>query len=452
MQTCKNCGNEIAENNNFCGNCGMPVTSKGRKQDDLEADIPIQDIGETKNTRTFQPKKSSRGKRLFLIPILIVLVILVYTQFSGTTNPFVKTVDISDFIHEPSYTGNDSEGVIDYNTLYLDKNMLEQELESIVGEDKNININQMMDDFVLTADPVQDLSNGDTVTIVVEMRNKENYQNDLGVRFTNPNRNYQVIGLNELFDQDPFDGFQPVFSGISPKLRVELKNTKLEDNSPLEEFLGFADQYYDVYRDGKLLEDDTDLEIGDVLTFTFNEDGVNELHNNAYKPTTLEREYTITTADAASYIVSKDELKEEFFEEIRGQADSIIKAFLASREITEPYEYEGMHFLTPKAYGWQREGWGDYKRPMMYLVYSYNATKESIEPESRKFKAVKVINFVNEKTEKPVLESEEAITPNQYVDYSDISLVSTTYEDVDSLFLNLVESEVEYYTYESEIR
>lgn len=156
MQTCKHCGNEIAEKNNFCGNCGTPVPLKGSKQNGLEEDIPIQDIGETKNARTFQPKKSSRGKRLILIPIRIVLVILAYTQFSGTTHPFVKTVDISDFIHEPSYTGNDSEGVIDYDTLYLDKNMLEQELESIVGEDKNININQMMDDFVLTADPVQD--------------------------------------------------------------------------------------------------------------------------------------------------------------------------------------------------------------------------------------------------------------------------------------------------------
>lgn len=151
------------------------------------------------------------------------------------------------------------------------------------------------------------------------MRNKENYQNDLGVRFTNPNRNYQVIGLNELFEQDPFVGFQPVFSGISPKLRVEIKNIKLQDNSPLEEFLGFADRYYDVYRDGKLLEDDTDLAIGDELTFQFNETGVHELHKNAHKPERSELEYTITTADAASYIVSKNELQEEFFEEIRGQ-------------------------------------------------------------------------------------------------------------------------------------
>ncbi|HHT20124.1 MAG TPA: hypothetical protein GXZ74_01635 [Tissierellia bacterium] len=258
-----------------------------------------------------------------------------------------------------------------------------------------------------------------------------------------------MIGLKEFFLEDPFDGFQPVFSGISPKLKVELKNTRLQEHSAIEKYLGLADRYYDVYKDGKLLNQNSDLAIGDVLTFKFNDNGINELHKNAYKPTRLDSEYTITTSDAASFIVSSDELQDVFFEEIQEQAESIIKAFLADRRITKPYEYEGMYFLTPKAHGWQQVGWGSYYRPKMYLVYSYIETDNLTDTVTTKYKAVRVTNFINEKLDDTAAETGEAITPNQTVNYSNIELVGTNYNNLDSLFLDLVESEVEFYTYEN---
>lgn len=145
-----------------------------------------------------------------------------------------------------------------------------------------------------------------------------------------------MIGLKEFFLEDPFDGFQPVFSGISPKLKVELKNTRLQEHSAIEKYLGLADRYYDVYKDGKLLNQNSDLAIGDVLTFKFNDNGINELHKNAYKPTRLDSEYTITTSDAASFIVSSDELQDVFFKRSRNKQNQSLKPFWQTEGLPNP--------------------------------------------------------------------------------------------------------------------
>lgn len=85
----------------------------------------------------------------------------------------------------------------------------------------------------------------------------------------------------------------------------------------------------------------------------------------------------------------------------------------------------------------------------MYLVYSYIETDNLTDTVTTKYKAVRVTNFINEKLDDTAAETGEAITPNQTVNYSNIELVGTNYNNLDSLFLDLVESEVEFYTYEN---
>lgn len=69
------------------------------------------------------------------------------------------------------------------------KKCYKKKLEELLGEDEYVSASEIASNFVFVADPIEDLSNGDTVTVVVEIRNKENIQDNLGIRFTSPNRN-----------------------------------------------------------------------------------------------------------------------------------------------------------------------------------------------------------------------------------------------------------------------
>ena len=381
MYICKNCKNEVHEGNKFCGSCGTPVdidnNLEEKSPEKKEAEkIIIKDFDDIKNKgKTFnQRNKTSKKKIIIPLAILGVLaIVFLVLKFDDKTesNPFVKTINISSFINEPVYEGNDGEGVVDRSSLYLDEKILQKKLEELLGEDEYVSASEIASNFVFVADPIEDLSNGDTVTVVVEIRNKENIQDNLGIRFTSPNREFKVIGLKDFFTVDPFDGFVPEFSGISPKVSVKISNSKLEGNATLEKLLSSTSNYYDIYKDGKLLEDEGNLKIGDTVTFKFNQKGIEKLHEKSYKPSVLEKEFTITETDVSSYIISKDELEDKFYDEIKTQAEAIMKAYLASKGSSNIPKYEGMYFLTPKDNGWQRRGtWNEYNIPTMHLVYS----------------------------------------------------------------------------------
>lgn len=451
MYICKNCETMVPEGNKFCGSCGTQVNLDIRET----KKIVIEDLDDIKKKgKTFNQRRQPRKKRV-LIPLAIVgvlaLVFLIYTLANKTeANPFVKTINVSSFINEPVFEGNDGEGIVDGRSLYLDEKMLQQKLTELLGEDKYINASDITSNFVLVADPIEDLSNGDTVTIVVEMRNKENIQDNLGIRFTSPNRDFKVIGLKDFFTLDPFDGFVPEFSGISPKVSVKMSNSKLEGNNTLEKFLGTASGYYDVYKDGKLLEDE-DLAIGDTVTFKFNQTGIDRLRENAYKPTILEKEYTLTIADVPSYITSKSELDDALHDEIKTQSTAIMKSYLASKGISDAPKYEGMYFLTPKANGWQRHGnWNEYKIPQIYSVYSYQF-KDHRDELQTKYSSVSAHNFIHTKValaEGEVLD--ENTKPIQEINYENIKRVDkyNDYDSLELLFLDLVEAKLEYFSYE----
>lgn len=452
MYTCKKCGSQVPEGNKFCGSCGCPVEETS--QDQGQKKIIINDFDQIKNKgQTFDKRKKS-GKIKFILPLIALLVIGLVVLIPKLTNkeevnPFVKTLNVSNFINEPVFVGNDGEGVVDTDSLYIDENLLEKKLDELLGEDKYISTSEIASNFVLTAEPIEDLKNGDTVTVLVEMRNKENIQDSLGIRFTSPNRDFKVVGLKDFFTIDPFDGFVPEFSGISPKVRVDISNSKIEGNTNLEKYLGSARYYYDIYKDGKIIDDDKSLEIGDKIVFKFNQEGIDRLHENSYKPSVLEKEHTISQADVPSYITSMDQVEDRFFEEIKTQANSIMKAYLASRGNAEEPKYLGCYFLTPKANGWQQSGWSGYKIPVMHLIYSYQYHGYDDEVEDR-FCSIKVYNFINEKID---LGPDETLDPEtkaeQTINYDNIEKISRDYDSLEELFLDLIESNLEYYTYEN---
>ena len=464
MYKCKKCGNNVPEGNKFCGVCGTKVEDNRENQR-----IIIEDYDDfEKRGKSFNQKNSKPKLWLILgIALALIAIFIIIKVKNSDSNPMVKTISISDFIEEPIFEGNDEEGTLDQDSLKINRDMLEDKLREKLGEDKDINVSEIIDNFTLSADPIEKLTNGDTVTVMVEMRNKENIQDHLGIRFTNPSREFKVIGLKDLFSLDPFDGFKPKFTGISPKLEIKITNTKLKVGSKLEQALGSAGGYYDVYRDGKLLNEDEDVKIGDNITFKFNQDGIDRLHENAYKPSVLEKEYKVTNKDARAYIVSKEELDTDFFNKIKDQAQSIVKSDLASRNNSDNPNYEGFYFLTPKESGWSSSGlFENYNIPVMYLVYSYNVEKS--DKTVKEYTAVEVIKFLEDKIEDNSLEDEETDEnetdekekiksevssneekPEQIIDYENIKKVYGSYKTLDELKLDLVESKLKDYSYEA---
>lgn len=467
MYTCKNCGNKVPEGNKFCGVCGTPVQNNGTS---LKSERKIiEDYAELKNSsKTFKRKR----KKPIIVWIILGIIIAFALIFSilkfknSSLNPFIKTLSIADFIEDPIFEGINEEGTLDKDSLKLNRDMLEEKLREKLGEDASFSVSDILDNITFIVNPNSKLKNGDKITVIAQIRNKENLQDSLGIRFTNTSKEFTIKDLKELLTVDPFDGFKPKFKGISPKLKIKITSKKLQGDNPLERALGSASEYYDIYRDGKKLDDDQYVKIGDEIKFVFNQDGIDRLHEYAYKPSNLEKEYKITNKDARSYILTKEELDPAFFEKIKDQAYSIVKSDLASRNNADTPVYSGLYFLTPKETGLNSGGiFSDYNVPVMYLVYSYNV--ESYDEVKKEYTAVEVSNFLVDKIDTPETtdEEEEEETedegekiksevstdnskPEQIIDYKNINKVYGRYETMDELKLDQVESKLKDYNYE----
>lgn len=306
MYTCKNCGNKVPEGNKFCGVCGTPVQNN---ETSLKSERKIiEDYTELKkSSKTFKRKR----KKPIIVWIILGIIIAFALIFSilkfknSSLNPFIKTLSIADFIEDPIFEGINEEGTLDKDSLKLNRDMLEEKLKEKLGEDASFSVSDILDNITFIVNPNSKLKNGDKITVIAQIRNKENLQDSLGIRFTNTSKEFTIKDLKELLTVDPFDGFKPKFKGISPKLKIKITSNKLQGDNPLERALGSASEYYDIYRDGKKLDDDQYVKIGDEIKFGFNQDGIDRLHEYAYKPSNLEKEYKITNKDARSYILTK---------------------------------------------------------------------------------------------------------------------------------------------------
>lgn len=485
MKKCQNCGTENPDSNNYCSNCGQKLEEEVKVQDFTEEDNIKEDkFKEDKKQKTQFNKKSKPFKRknkndkyktIGIIVIVAIICILGIRKYMyGRANPFIPTIDIGECIHEPRYEGNDGEGEIKSDTLYIDEDLLEKRLEeAIKDEDNYVSASSVTRELILHPDKEDNLSNGDKINVVIEINNRDNLQNELGVRFTNPSKEFTVTGLTTIKEIDPFEDLKVSFTGISPRLKIELRNKNLKEEDLTNFLLGNTSYYYDIYKNGKLTDKDTYYKIGDTVTLKINKDGKDELKYNAYEANPDEKDYSIGKKDASSYIRSIDELNDEFKKEIEDQADSLVRSYLASNSNSEPYKYLGIYFLDPKDSSWEDPDSYSEDIPIMYLVYSYN---EKYKDENKvKYLAVSIKDFINKKVNDDLIDeqsdesndsedkssnedessNEENIETTeddseiiQSVNYKNIKKEYSDYDSLKELFLDLVESKADTYKYE----
>lgn len=177
-----------------------------------------------------------------------------------------KTVKLSDYI-KYDVEGYDGKGTItaefNYRALMSD--------EDIKKEDSKI-----LSDFTVEVDPEGDLSNGDEVTLTVEV--PEGAEKSLKLKFTEPSLTITVEDLEGFEEKDPFEGINVTFSGGNgvAEARLELGESQLPES---------------VFS----LSQTTNLYNGDTVVVTlkdYNQDAFTAEYG--FIPVPLEKSFTVT--------------------------------------------------------------------------------------------------------------------------------------------------------------
>ena len=193
----------------------------------------------------------------------------------------------------------------------------------------------LADEIDGTAEPLNGLSNGDTVRINLT------YDKDLFKKYDvvltgGKNLEFKVSGLTEAIAVDPFDpvvfdvesgeGIYIEYTGTSPELRVQIRNTLPSDNI-------LSQVVYNVTSEntGHVKKGDQ-VEITATLPYQLTEQGY--VLTSAVKEVTCQR--------AAAYLTSLDEIDEDTWNEIKAECDDYKTA-----KIDNPSEWSSYQVQIP---------------------------------------------------------------------------------------------------------
>ncbi len=305
--------------------------------------------------------------------------------------------------------------------------------------------------------PNGNLSNGDKVTASWDVEYGDingNVNSDIAI--STASQTFTVKGLGEMETFDAFEGVTVEFSGISPDVKASVS---LPQDRP--------ESYY------YLLSQSEGLSIGDTLTVTIGDETIEEYaRESGRRPAQMSREYTVE--GVPYYVASPDEIPDENMDKMKSQAEDVLGSTTANWDENvklDSVKYIGNYFLYKKPDFYTRY------TNVIYLIYEIHATQFGK-------------NSDGSQSEKPVdyywyigfhdgIVLEDDLFSIDYSDYSmpsgifwemsDTFSVSTYdytqeddymqditekyfgYEDLDSMFNNLVTAQIDSYTYESTI-
>lgn len=217
---CKTCGENIPNGHPFCGNCGTAADKKGPKRKGMI-------IG---------------GVAAAAVIALAVILVLLCSP---------KTIVLDNYI-EVKVSGYDTVGTA---TLEWDREQLVEDMLESMSRSKQKKLEELIDDLSteeklalallsadtdadeeellvfwviaqeleLELDETEDLSNGDTVTLELDV--DEDFFKELGLKVKLKKTVYPVEGLKEATKVDPFDYLEISYEGYAPQAQLILRNT-----------------------------------------------------------------------------------------------------------------------------------------------------------------------------------------------------------------------------------
>jgi len=254
------------------------------------------------------------------------------------------------------FSGYDGYGTATfYEGDWLDE--IEDEIDEHLSNKERLEIE---DAIVFSCEPTEDLSNGDTVTVSVDV--DEDVLDEYKLKLESESTTFTVKGLDEVEEFDPFDDITVTFSGYAPNGSASIE--KVSGGSGLD--LDFE------------LDTSSGLSNGDTVTVTVsysswanNYDLEGYCLSKGMAPTATEQPYTVE--GLASYATALSDIPEDMLTKMDTQAQDVIPANISSQwdsendEIFNGADLLGYYFLTTK------EGYeSNSLQNEIYLIYQIN--------------------------------------------------------------------------------
>ncbi len=313
---------------------------------------------------------------------------------------------------------------------------------------------EMFADFIsVKLSQSTNLSNGQEVTLVWncdDLDFGEVFNYDIKYK----EKEYKVEGLEPVEMFDPFENLNVTFMGTSPQGMV---NLEMKD-------------YFDVYQYAYFnSSENSGLANGDVITVSFCTvgDPIEYCTSNyGICPSITEKEYTVEGLE--EYIRTLNQITIDGENAMVSQSVDLFNAYVANNWndgcTVDSFLYQGSYLLTPK------DGMGDYESKY-YMIYKVNATwkyeyeywleKVSIQPVEFYYVVeydVPIIdkegNCVVDVTSYSVCDNKISYSIEKEAKYTltaTRTLYTTGYWTLEDLFVDLVQSNIDIYSYETTI-
>ena len=238
-------------------------------------------------------------KRFLSVALILLVAMAALTACGKSKDP--KSIDCKEFINvtikgfegsgKPSYEMNSS--------FAQDRDYMDKMFPDLIRSEAEDELEKIYKQLKITAEPMENLKNGDTVTITVDATDAK-LLTDRGISLKNASFTTKVEGLGEGTAFDPFEGLEVVFSGYDGIGDVHVNSSSA---SEMAQKYGYFDHDYDVH--GKLKN-------GDTFTVVYKETFEGRMLADKVVATPTEKTYTVSGLEAYKSINPFDYYNLEF--------------------------------------------------------------------------------------------------------------------------------------------
>lgn len=372
---CKACGKELKENQKFCSNCGALQEVEEQKEIvENKAENAEQQIAGEKAEKTTETEKvnfehqrdvlvenfkqlNKRTKEILVGAAMFVVILLLIIMTNGKTVKMSKYVTIT------------TDGYDGYGTATWEFDSVQFEKDYGKKLKYTRSAKKEMEDFATPCetavivfdgkiDKKEYLSNGDIVTFSWDDQDADEIKEVYKNKFKFSDVSIKVEGLKKIESFDIFEDISIEYTGCEPYASASVVNNSKE---------GFIQKLRFEIENGSNLSNGDTIR---VKVSAYSEDDLVEYcaENYGKVPKTDEKEYTVEGLN--SYVTSEDQIPEDFLDKMKGEVEDHLRSQAASdwdsRVSLENVTYIGTYILNKKAGAYTTWNMGE---NVVYVVY-----------------------------------------------------------------------------------
>lgn len=465
---CKNCGTKLEDDAVFCSNCGTKVDSTDAPAPaptPAPTPTPVRPVDDVNRVGGSKLSSYITGKAVIVVALVVVLGIVLSIGLKLS-----KKINLDKYV-EVSYEGYDSLGNASWSFNYekfdkdygkkikINRSKLIKELKeegidpkSVVGQEyiketKPVDIIRGMVRGSL--DKSNNLTNGDEIVFTWNIDEDEDYNDYINYKISySEDIKFKVSGLEQLGSFDPFSGIELKYSGIAPNGSAELD---IKNKSGVYGDIGYR------------VEPQYGLSVGDtvvVSAYAYYDD-LAEYTAREYGviPSATEKEYTVDCL--SEYVTKVDDISESMLDSMKSQGEDVLRSKATNWDESASIgkiEYEGCYLLSGKS---------ENVSPFNKATMVYKVTVDVDKSVDDKPDVHDSFSYYYPVTYRELIKLEDGTVSTDITYYElpydsiqksydfggwwETNLYFDGYEKLDTLFNKLVTSNIERYTYDTDI-